>query len=105
MEVTKYLKEIYTQAEYTISKTDDGFCIVNNRMTDFAHTHVKNLKSAKWLVELSISKKCPYDISKYFVESLIRINHDEKYLRKLNEILLKKKCNKDYYFNPNKGRR
>lgn len=97
-----FLVEVYSKKEYSINKTSNGYIVVNNEMPDFAHTHIRNIQSAKWMIELSLSKKCPYDMKDYFVHSLIRINDDELFLNKLNAILLKKKKKKDYYFNPQK---
>lgn len=73
-------------------------------MDNFAHSHIKNYKSCLWLIDLSIKKKCPYDIPKYFVVSLIRINNDKKYLNLLNNILKKKNIKHNYY-NVNHGRK
>lgn len=72
-------------------------------MKDFAHTHVNNYRTSVWLVDLSLRKKCPYNISKYLLVSLIRINSDDKYVRKLNEVLDKKNTRKEIYYNVNKG--
>ena len=72
-------------------------------MKDFAHTHVNNYRTSVWLVDLSLRKKAPYNISKYLLISLIRINSDDRYIKKLKEILDKKSCKKEYYININKG--
>lgn len=72
-------------------------------MQDFSHSHVNNYKTSIWLIELSLKKKAPYNIPKYLLISLIRINSDEKYLKKLNEILEKKNNKREYYRNINKG--
>lgn len=72
-------------------------------MENFAHTHINNYNACVWLIKLSLSKKVPYNISKYLLISLIRINSDEKYLKKLNEVLDKKRTKKENYYNVNKG--
>ena len=74
-------------------------------MKDFAHSHVNNYKTCIWLIDLSIRKKAPYNISRYLLISLIRINSDDRYIKKLKEILDKKSCKKEYYININKGGR
>lgn len=68
-------------------------------MSEFSHTHIKNFDSAKWIIDLSINKKCPFNIPKYFLISLIRINNDEMYLIRLKEILSKKNTRKVKYIN------
>ena len=83
--------------------SDDGYIIHNSDMKDFAHTHVNNYRTCIWLIDLSLRKKAPYNISKYLLISLIRINSDDKYVRKLNEILDKKNTRKEIYYNVNKG--
>ena len=72
-------------------------------MRNFAHSHVNNFRTCIWLIDLSLRKKTPYNISKYLLISLIRINSDEKYIRKLTEILDKKNKRKEIYYNVNKG--
>ena len=72
-------------------------------MIDFAHTHIKNFNTAKYVIELSIHKKIPYDLPKYLVVSLLRINQDMGYITKLKEVLAKSK--KSMYYNVNKGLR
>jgi hypothetical protein len=72
-------------------------------MVDFAHTHIRNFNTAKYLIELSINKKSPYDLPKYLIISLIRINKDMEYIKKLKEVLAKGK--KSMYYNANKGLR
>lgn len=74
-------------------------------MKDLAHSHINNYRTCIWLIDLSLQKKAPYNISKYLLISLIRINSDDKYIRKLNEILDKKNCRKEYYRNINNGGR
>jgi hypothetical protein len=93
---------VYKRKQYNVYSVEDEYIVHNTQMKDFAHTHIKNLKACKWLIELSLKKKVPYDINKYFLVSLSRINDNEDYLRKIND-LLKNKKKKEYYFNVNKG--
>ena len=94
---------IYEKGGYSILEMNKGYIVVNNNMNESAHTYIENLSTSMWIIDLSIQRKCPYNIPKYLVESLIRINTDENYLFKLNAILHKKQ--KDHYYNSNKGRR
>ena len=98
------MKEVYQKKQFKIYKSDDGFIVHNNMIKgEFIHSHINNYNTAKWIIGLAINKKCPYDLSKYLVISLIRISTDEKYIRKLKEILNKKNNKKEYYINVNKG--
>lgn len=99
------MKLVYSKAEYDIYKSDDGYVVVNNTMDNFAHSHINNYRTAKWVVELSIKHKLPHNMPKYLIISLSRINNDPEYKRKIDE-LIKAKCRKkDFYYNPQKGRK
>lgn len=102
MEVFK-INQVYQKKSYKVYSTKDKneFVVHNSDMVDFAHTHIRNFNTAKYLIELSINKKIPYDLPKYLVISLIRINQDMGYITKLKEVLAKSK--KDMYYNANKG--
>lgn len=95
---------IYSRKQYNVYSVENEYIIHNTSMKEFAHTHIKNLKACKWLIELSLKKKVPHDINRYFLISLSRINNDENYSRKINELLENKK-KKEYYVNVNKGRK
>lgn len=100
------MNQIYKDDTFKIYKVDDGYVLHNYRLKEFRHTHIKNYKTCLYLIRLSKHKKSPHDLSKYLIISLIRINDDEKYLVRLNELLENKYGNKkDYYINVNKGRK
>lgn len=92
----------FSKNNYNVYQLDDGYIIQNIYIEGFAHTHVNNYKTCLWLIELSVNKKCPYDIPRYLLISLIRINDDSKYLAKLYEILKKKSTKKEKYYNRKK---
>lgn len=92
----------FSKNKYNVYQVDDGYIIQNIDIKGFAHTHVNNYKTCLWLIELSINKKCPYDIPRYLIISLIKINDDSKYLTKLYEILKKKSTKKEKYYNSKK---
>lgn len=93
---------VITKGDYDICQVDDGYIVHNRRMEGFAHSHIKNLKTAQWIVELSIKRKIPQDLPKYLIISLLRINDDEKYLMNINALLEKRK-RKKFYYNSQKG--
>lgn len=90
---------------YKIFRSDDGYIVQNTLMEGFSHSHIKNLKSARWICELSLSKRLPHDMPRYLIVSLLRINDDEIYCQKIKDLLKAKNKKKDYYFNSNKGAR
>lgn len=67
-------------------------------MDGFAHTHLENFATAKRVVGLSLAKKVPYDLSFYVLISLTRVNNDEKYLKKVHQVIANKQ-KKDRYIN------
>lgn len=100
------MTELYSDNTFTIFHTNDGYLLQNRSLPGFAHTHLKNYSTAKKLIEMSYKKKCPMDLSKYLLISLLRINEDEKYLERIGQILEMER-KRDYY-NKNKimmGRR
>lgn len=97
------MDKIYAKNQYNVYKVEDGFIVHNTEMKDFAHSHIKNYKTCLWIIELSLNKKCPYNLPKYLVISLIRLNNDDRYLYKLNSLLEKRNNKKINYFNSNKG--
>ena len=91
------MTEVYKDNTFTIFHTKDGYLLQNHTLEGFAHTHLRNYRTALKLIELSIKKKCPLDLPKYLVISLIRINSDEKYLEKVEQVLNMSK--KQNYYN------
>ena len=96
------MKRVYKNERYVIYRNDDGFIVQNILMPDFAHTHIDNFQTAKYIIRLSLQKRIPHDLSRYLMISLKRINDDEVYLRKINDLLENHK-KKDMYINVNKG--
>lgn len=96
------MKHIYTKKQFDVYKSDDGYVIHNREMKDFAHSHLDNYKTCLYLIDLSLSKKLPQHLPRYLIVSLLRINSDEKYVRKIQELLDNKK-EKAHYYNSNKG--
>lgn len=90
------LSEIYKDGCFSIYHSCDGYILVNNLMNGFAHTHLNNKGVALYLIGLSKSKKIPRDISRYLLISLIRVNSDRDYLKKLDELLNNKKKKASY---------
>lgn len=92
--------KIHEQHDYAIFSTDDGYLVQNMMMEGFVHSHINNYRTCLWIIDLLEHKKCPYDIPKYLLISLIRLTDDERYLDNLN-CLLKNKSHKQRYYNKN----
>lgn len=82
---------VYTKSKYKIYSTDDGYLLHNTQMEGFAHSHIKNLSACKWLIELSLKQKLPNNVPKYLLTSLLRVNDDEKYCLRIQNLLDKQK--------------
>ena len=97
------MNKVYERKQFIILDGISHYIVINkNKQFKVGHTHVTNYKTALWLIKLSEHKSIPHDISLYLLESLIRINSDEEYLRKLKELQTAKlsKTKQNFY---NKG--
>ncbi len=76
--------QVYSRNEFMIISVSRGFIIIN-RIKGFktGHTHLKNFKTAKYLIDLAIHKKVPNHLSPYLLTSLGRITGDEVYKEKV----------------------
>ncbi len=85
---------VFSDGNYEVFKTDDGFIIQNKDMDGFCHTHIKNYKTCIYLINLSKKKKCPNDTPRYLLISLMRINERGEYTNKIEQLLNKerKRC-------------
>ena len=99
------MNQVYQNSNYIIFKTDCEYIVQNINRKDFCHSHIKNYKTCIWVIDLLLKKRCPYNIPKYLLISLIRLTDDEIYKNKLEHILEKKNNPKKIYYNSNKGLR
>lgn len=95
------MHKIYEHGKFIILEGIDHYIVVNKtKQFKNGHTHINNYKTALWLIKLSEHQSIPYDIPLYLLESLIRINSDEKYLDKLRGLQKSKLSkSKSYYYN------
>lgn len=79
---------IYRRRNYIIIKNHKKSYIVINRKKSFknGHTHTRDFKYSKSLIDLSVRKKLPRKSNKKIIISLLRIADDEKYIKALQEI-------------------
>lgn len=95
---------VYTNRHFNIYRVRNGYIIHNtHKKFKIGHTHIKNYNTAKYLINLSIYKSIPHNLGPRLIDSLIRINNDETYIRKLKELSnSKKNKTKNRYYNINK---
>lgn len=95
------MNQIYQRKQFKVYRTDDGYILHNSALDGFEHTHIDSFKQCKLLIELSIKKRIPMDLSRYLLISLYRINNGD-YKAKIGT-LIENKRKKDNYYNVNKG--
>lgn len=77
---------VYRYNQFIIKKTDDGFVVINSRSDYKHHSHVKSIHTGKILCKLASKHKLPRNNDIYFIESLIRLTNNTKYLIELNKL-------------------
>ena len=92
------MRRIYKKQNYVIYETEkSGYIVQNVSIDGFAHSHIENFNTAKWLIDLSIYRQIPHHITRYLAIRLLRINNDEKYVKKIQELIDNKKNKQKYY--------
>lgn len=85
---------------FNILRSGDGYIVHNtNKPFKEGHTHLTNFQSAKDAVRFSLEHRVPMKANTYFIISLIRINKDPEYLKKLNQRLQELRQFGRYYDN------
>lgn len=97
------MNQVYQRKQFKVYHADNCYILHNAEMEGFAHTHLDSIKQCRLLIQLSLEKRAPHDLSKYLLVSLTRVNDDEVYLRKIND-LIEKKRKKPEYFNSGRKR-
>lgn len=82
-------KIIYRYQQFVIKDTEDGLVVVNNNGSYEHHSHVKHFEAGRAICKLAAKRKLPYSKDTYFINALIRVSKNKKYIREL-ETLLKK---------------
>lgn len=78
---------VYKIKNFDIYSNKNGAFIVYNTNKSFeqGHTHINNYNTAKYIANLAVHQSLPKkNISKYLIQSLIRISSDKNYIKKLN---------------------
>ena len=91
-----------TRKDFRIYKCEDCIRITRTDVSGDKHTHVHSKKLAETIINNVCSEKIPLHSHSRTFESMKRLSCNEKYVRKINEILevRKQKGQKQNYFNP-----
>ena len=91
-----------TRKDFRVEKCDDCIRITRTDVDGDKHTHVKSKHLAETIINNVCSEKIPLHSHSRTLESMKRLSDNEKYIRKINEILevRKQKGRKQNYFNP-----
>lgn len=78
---------VYRYDQFVVRKTTDGgFVVVNTKSSYECHSHVKSVQTGKALCKLAAKHKLPKNNDLYFIESLIRLTNNKKYLCELKKL-------------------
>jgi len=95
------MNKIYERGRFYILDGGNHFILVNKtKHFKDGHTHLTNYNTAVWLIKLSEHHSIPHRISPYLLESLIRVNSDEMYLKQLRALQSEKRSAKNEKRNP-----
>ena len=88
--------------DFKIEKCEDCIRITRTDVDGDLHTHIHSKKLAETIINNVCSEKIPLHSHSRTLESMKRLSDNEKYIRKINEILevRKQKGRKQNYFNP-----
>ena len=94
------MNRVYRKKNYNIYSFDNEYIVHNMDMKfEEGHTHIKNFKTAKFIIDLAIHKSIPHNLNSYLLKSLIRISNDTVYKEKIQSLLdVKESKSKTYYY-------
>ena len=90
-----------TRKDFKIEKCEDCIRITRTDISGDLHTHIHSKKLAETIINNVCSEKIPLRSHSRTLESMKRLSDNEKYIRKINEILevRKQKGRKQNYVN------
>lgn len=73
--------QVYQDSNFKIYKARNGF-ILHNKNMDFksGHTHVQKFETCMVIIKLVERKQIPKSHSKHFLESILRVCNDKRYI-------------------------
>ena len=92
---------LYKVKNFGVYHSGCDYIVYNsNKKFEGGHTHIDSLKTAKYIVKLSLHKSIPHNLSIYLLNSLIRLSDDNNYTEKISELLeTKQSKTKNMYYN------
>ncbi len=76
--------QIYKKENFIIVPVCNDFLIINtDKIFKEGHTHIKDFKIAKMIINFAINKQLPKN--PYFVDNLIRISNNLEYIKRLQQ--------------------
>lgn len=92
------MNRVYRRKNFEIYGYKGAYVIYNkNKPFDTGHTHIKNFKTAKYLIQLVITSTVPKHLSLYLYESLMRISSDKQYKKLIYEKIDRDKLKHSQY--------
>lgn len=78
------MNQLYKKNEYIVIPVEDNYIVINKKkIFEEGHTHIREMKIARLLIDLAIDKKLPRNPA--FADRLIRITEDEEYINRLKK--------------------
>lgn len=94
------MNNVYSKDEFIITSIDNEFIVINKKKRfKYGHTHIRNFKTAKYLIDMVSHKRIPYHLPVYLLVSLRRLSDDEVYAHKIAELIENKKNKRMNYVN------
>ena len=91
-----------TRKNFRIDKCDNCIRITRTDVDGDLHTHIHSKKLAETIINNVCSEKISLHSHSRTLESMKRLSNNEKYIKKIEDILevRKQKGRKQHYFNP-----
>lgn len=94
------MNQIYSKESFVIIRADAEYIIINkSKQFKDGHTHIRNFKTAKYLIDMVIHGRIPYHLPMYLLVSLRRLSADNIYTQKLQRLIAIKENRKQQYIN------
>lgn len=78
---------VYRKYDFVVFRGRNGYIVYNTKKEfNQGHTHLKQMKSCKDIIEFAQRKVIPEGSSPYFITSLMRISDDEKFINRLEHL-------------------
>lgn len=85
----KYLNVICRRKEFVIFRSHDSYVVYNTKRSfQNGHAHFVHLNTAFAAMKCVLKKEIPINHSKWFLESILRINRDKEYSLKIKDLMI-----------------